>query len=83
MNSKIPDDLFSAFLDREATPAEEAEVKARLQASPQAKQELQIISGFPNCSRSFRAARFRRNSPRPSCSGPNARRSFLWTPPGS
>jgi hypothetical protein len=41
MNSKIPDDLFSAFLDREATPAEEAEVKARLQASPQAKQELQ------------------------------------------
>jgi hypothetical protein len=41
MNSKIPDDLFSAFLDREVTSAEEAAALARLQASPQAKQELQ------------------------------------------
>jgi hypothetical protein len=41
MNSKIPDDLYSAFLDREVTSAEEAAALAGLQASPQAKQELQ------------------------------------------
>jgi hypothetical protein len=41
MNSKTPDDLFSAFFDREVTSAEEAAALARVQASPQAKQELQ------------------------------------------
>jgi len=40
MKSKIPDDLLSAFLDHEVTPAEEAAVNARLQTSPEAKQEL-------------------------------------------
>jgi len=41
MKSKIPDDLLSAFLDREATPDEDAVVKSHLRNSPQAKQELQ------------------------------------------
>lgn len=40
MKSKIPDDLLSAFLDHEVTPAEEAAVNAQLQTSPEAKQEL-------------------------------------------
>lgn len=41
MTSKKPDDLLSAFLDRESTPAEEAAAKSRIQTSPQAKEELQ------------------------------------------
>ena len=41
MNSKIPDDLLSAFLDRELTAAEEAAVSKHLKDSPQARQELQ------------------------------------------
>ncbi len=41
MNSKIPDDLLSAFLDRELTAAEEAVVSKHLKNSPQARQELQ------------------------------------------
>ncbi|HEX4073348.1 MAG TPA: zf-HC2 domain-containing protein, partial [Planctomycetaceae bacterium] len=41
MNSKIPDDLLSAFLDRELTAAEGAAVSKHLKDSPQARQELQ------------------------------------------
>jgi hypothetical protein len=41
MNSKIPDELLSAFLDRELTAAEEAAVSKQLKNSPQARQELQ------------------------------------------
>jgi len=41
MNSMIPDDLLSAFLDRELTAAEEAAVSKHLKSSPQARQELQ------------------------------------------
>ena len=41
MTSKIPDDLLSAFLDREVTPDEEALVAKHLQKSPQARQEFQ------------------------------------------
>ena len=41
MNSKIPDDLLSAFLDRELTAAEEASVSNHLKSSPQSRQELQ------------------------------------------
>jgi hypothetical protein len=49
MKPKIPDDLLSAFLDREATPDEEALAKSQLQKSPQAKQEFddyQRVSGL-------------------------------------
>ncbi len=41
MTSKIPDDLLSAFLDREVTPDEEALVRKHLQKSSQARQEFQ------------------------------------------
>ncbi len=41
MTSKIPDDLLSAFLDREVTPDEEALARKHLQKSPQARQEFQ------------------------------------------
>jgi hypothetical protein len=41
MKPKIPDDLLSAFLDREVTPEEDAQVRKHLQTSPQARQEFQ------------------------------------------
>jgi hypothetical protein len=41
MKSKIPDDLLSAFLDREVTPDEDAVAKSHLRTSQQAKQEFQ------------------------------------------
>ncbi|HEV7999416.1 MAG TPA: zf-HC2 domain-containing protein, partial [Planctomycetaceae bacterium] len=41
MTAKIPDDLLSAFLDREVTPDEEALVRKHLQKSAQARQEFQ------------------------------------------
>src|SRR5580658_7731939 len=41
MKPKIPDDLLSAFLDREVTPEEEVLARKHLQTSPQAKQEFQ------------------------------------------
>jgi hypothetical protein len=41
MTSKIPDDLLSAFLDREVTPDEEVLVRKHLQKSAQARQEFQ------------------------------------------
>jgi hypothetical protein len=54
MNSKIPDDLLSAFLDRELTAAEEAIVNNHLKSSPQVRQELQdyqrvseLLQGLP------------------------------------
>ena len=40
MNSKPPDDLLSAFLDRELNADEEGTAQARLQASVPARQEL-------------------------------------------
>lgn len=40
MNSDTPDDLLSAFYDRELSAAEQAAAQSRLQSSPQAKQEL-------------------------------------------
>src|SRR5580698_555493 len=41
MKPKIPDDLLSAFLDREVTPDEETLARQHLQSSPQARQEFQ------------------------------------------
>jgi hypothetical protein len=41
MKPKIPDDLLSAFLDREVTPEEEVAARKHLQTSPQARQEFQ------------------------------------------
>jgi negative regulator of sigma E activity len=41
MTAKIPDDLLSAFLDREVTPDEEAAARKQLKSSPQARQEFQ------------------------------------------
>jgi hypothetical protein len=41
MKPKIPDDLLSAFLDREVTPEEEVLARKHLQTSPQAKEQFQ------------------------------------------
>jgi negative regulator of sigma E activity len=41
MTAKIPDDLLSAFLDREVTPDEEALARKHLQKSSQARQQFQ------------------------------------------
>ena len=41
MKPKVPDDLLSAFLDREVTPDEETLARQHLQSSPEARQEFQ------------------------------------------